>query len=86
MQITHTTNKDTGVFWSGNGPEGGPTVTLGFGNSMFNYLGTLDAASSFSNLFTGAVGVAGALNAQAAARTLPEPQRRQADAARPSSS
>jgi Flp pilus assembly secretin CpaC len=65
MQITHTMNKDTGVFWSGNGPEGGPTVTLGFGNSMFNYLGTLDAASSFSNLFTGAVGVAGALSAQA---------------------
>jgi Flp pilus assembly secretin CpaC len=65
MQVTHTTNKDTGVFWSGNGPEGGPTVTLGFGNSMFNELATLDAAGSFSNLFTGAVGVAGSLNAQA---------------------
>jgi Flp pilus assembly secretin CpaC len=65
MQITHTSDKDTGVFWSGNGPEGGPTVTLGFGNSMFNYLGSLNAASSFSNLFTGAVGVAGSLNAQA---------------------
>jgi Flp pilus assembly secretin CpaC len=65
MQVTNTSNKDTGVFWSGNGPEGGPTVTLGFGNSMFNYLGTLSAASSFSNLFTGAVGVAGSLNAQA---------------------
>lgn len=65
MQVNHTYNKDTGVFWSGNGPEGGPTVTLGFGNSMFNYLGTLDAAQSFSNLFTGAVGVAGSLSAQA---------------------
>jgi Flp pilus assembly secretin CpaC len=65
MQITNTSNKDTGVFWSGNGPEGGPTVTLGFGSSMFNYLGSLSAASSFSNLFTGMIGVAGSLSAQA---------------------
>ena len=36
MQVNHTKTRDTGVFWSGNGPEGGPTVTLGFGNSMFN--------------------------------------------------
>jgi Flp pilus assembly secretin CpaC len=65
MQINHTHQKDTGVFWSGNGPEGGPTVTLGFGNSLFNELGTLDAAGSFSNLFTGAVGAAGSINANA---------------------
>jgi Flp pilus assembly secretin CpaC len=65
MQVNHSTTRDTGVAWSGNGPEGGPTVTLGFGNSFFNYLGSLNAASSFSNLFTGAVGVTGAMSAQA---------------------
>ncbi len=65
MQVSHTNTRDTGVFWSGNGPEGGPTVTLGFGNSLFNELGTLSAAQSFTNMFTGAVGVTGTLSAQA---------------------
>ena len=65
MQVNHTSTKDTGVFWSGNGPEGGPTVTLGFGNSLFNYLGSLSPAQSFTNLFTGAVGVSGVVNANA---------------------
>jgi Flp pilus assembly secretin CpaC len=65
MQVSRISDRDTGVFWSGNGPESGPTVTLGFGNSMFQYLGSLNAAQSFSNFFTGAVGVAGAVNAQA---------------------
>jgi hypothetical protein len=65
MQVNHTNTRDTGVFWSGNGPEGGPTVTLGFGNSLFSELGTLSAAQSFSNMFTGAVGVTGTLSAQA---------------------
>jgi Flp pilus assembly secretin CpaC len=65
MQVTHTQTRDTGVFWSGNGPEGGPTVTLGFGNSFFNYLGNLSPAQSFTNMFTGAVGVTGVVNANA---------------------
>jgi Flp pilus assembly secretin CpaC len=65
MQVNHSSTRDTGVFWSGNGPEGGPTVTLGFGNSLFNYLGSLSAAQSFTNMFTGAVGVTGAVNANA---------------------
>jgi hypothetical protein len=65
MQVNHTSTRDTGVAWSGNGPEGGPTVTLGFGNSLFNYLGSLNADTSFTNLFTGAVGVTGAMSAQA---------------------
>ena len=57
MQINHTHTKDTGVFWSGNGPEGGPTVTVGFGNSLFSMSwGRSHAASSFTNMFTGAVG------------------------------
>ena len=65
MQVNHSSSKDTGVAWSGNGPEGGPTVTLGFGNSFFNYLGSLSTAGSFTNLFSGAFGVTGALSAQA---------------------
>ena len=65
MQISRSDSRDTGVFWSGNGPEGGPTVTLGFGNSLFNYLGSLSPAQSFTNMFTGAVGVTGVINANA---------------------
>jgi Flp pilus assembly secretin CpaC len=65
LQINHTHQKDTGVFWSGNGPEGGPTVTLGFGNTLFNELGNLDLANSFTNMFSAAVGATGAVNANA---------------------
>jgi Flp pilus assembly secretin CpaC len=65
MQVSHSQTRDTGVFWSGNGPEGGPTVTLGFGNSLFNYLGNVSLAQSFTNMFTGAVGAMGTVNANA---------------------
>jgi Flp pilus assembly secretin CpaC len=61
MQINHSKSKDTGVFWSGNGPEGGPTVTLGFGNSLFS--DTLQ--QDLTNIFTGQAAVNGAVNASA---------------------
>ena len=65
FQINQTHESDTGVFWSGNGPEGGPTVTLGFGNSFFSELGNLSAANSFTNMFAGAVGATAGLSANA---------------------
>ena len=61
LQINHTKTRDTGVFWSGNGPEGGPTVTLGFGQSFFNE--TLQ--QDLTNIFTGVAGATGAVSAQA---------------------
>jgi Flp pilus assembly secretin CpaC len=61
LQINNSHSKDTGVFWSGNGPEGGPTITLGFGQSFFNE--TLQ--QNLTNIFTGTAGVSGAVSAQA---------------------
>jgi Flp pilus assembly secretin CpaC len=61
MQINHSKSKDTGVFWSGNGPEGGPTITLGFGNSLFNESLTQD----LTNIFTGTAAVNGVVSASA---------------------
>jgi Flp pilus assembly secretin CpaC len=56
MQVFHTNNRDTGVAWTGSGPEGGPTITLGFGSSTFTALENLNPATSLLNALSGAIG------------------------------
>ena len=50
MQVQKTTARDTGIAWAGGGPEGGPSVSLGFGGAIG--FTPLTSIPSFIDLFT----------------------------------
>ena len=73
MQVTATDTKDTGFTWSGGGPNGGPSFTLGFGPAsvlnQFTFGGGMP--STVSSLLNGInYGVNGVVNAQATLELL----------------
>jgi Flp pilus assembly secretin CpaC len=61
MQVTATDTRDTGFDWTNGGA--GPSITLGFGNTLFGYFGALTGVQSLTNFFT--YGVTGAVDASA---------------------
>jgi Flp pilus assembly secretin CpaC len=73
MQVTATDTKDTGFTWTGGGPNGGPSFTLGFGPAsvlnQFTFGGGMP--STVSNLLNGInYGINGVVNAQATLELL----------------
>jgi len=61
MQIKDNTTRNTGFDWSNGG--GGPTITLGFGNSAFNFLP--NPINAFKNFITAPTGVQATVDASA---------------------
>jgi Flp pilus assembly secretin CpaC len=61
MQIADTDTRTTGFDWSNGG--GGPTITLGFGSSAFNFLP--NPINAFKNFITSPTGVEATVDAQA---------------------
>jgi Flp pilus assembly secretin CpaC len=61
MQIKDDDTRNTGFDWSNGG--GGPTVTLGFGGSSFNFIP--NPFNAFKNFITGPEGVTATVNATA---------------------
>ena len=73
MQVTNTNTKDTGFTWTGGGPNGGPSFTLGFGPAsvlnQFTFGGGMP--STVSSLLNGInYGINGVVNAQATLELL----------------
>ena len=73
MQVTSTNTSSTGFFWSGGGPNGGPSFTLGFGPAsvlnQFTFGGGMP--STVSSLLNGInYGVTGVVNASATLELL----------------
>ncbi|MCE0484221.1 MAG: pilus assembly protein N-terminal domain-containing protein [Methylacidiphilales bacterium] len=55
MQITRDSARDTGILWSGGGPNGAPAVAMGFGGSAASGgvgLTPITSVQDFINLFT----------------------------------
>jgi Flp pilus assembly secretin CpaC len=61
MQIKDDDTRDTGFDWSSGGS--GPTITLGFGNSSFNFLP--NPINAFKNFITSPTGVGATVDAAA---------------------
>lgn len=73
MQVTSTNTSSTGFYWSGGGPNGGPSFTLGFGpNTVLNqFIFGGGMPSTVSSLLTGInYGVTGLVNASATLELL----------------
>jgi Flp pilus assembly secretin CpaC len=73
LQVTSTNTSSTGFYWSGGGPNGGPSFTLGFGpatvTNQFIFGGGMP--STVSSLINGInYGVTGVVNASATLELL----------------
>lgn len=65
MQVNNSDSRTAGVLWTNSLGTGGPTIALGFGQTAFNYGGSMPASvgSSIQNFLT--YGVSGVVNAEA---------------------